>query len=225
MQAAVPTPKSINVAFADDNYLVREAFSNILKADERFNLIGVASNGLELLEIAMQTNLDLVILDYRMPIMDAADTTIKLKEKFPDLAVLVISSYNDSAYIMRALSAGAKGYVLKECEREELFMGIDSVLENKIFLSPKINTNLINVIKETKYTMNKVIEKSAFTIKELEIIKLICYEYTANEIAEKLKLSPRYVEGIKATIQHKMKVKQSIGIAIVAVNNKLIDFD
>jgi DNA-binding NarL/FixJ family response regulator len=216
-----PTP--IKIAFADDHYIIREAFSSLLKINNRFELVGEAANGIELLDLVMRTKVDMVIIDIRMPLMDGIATTRKIKELHPDIIVLAMSSYHEPKDIVRALEAGAKGFLLKDCAKSELEMAIDSVLQNKLFLSPQINKNLLQIIQDSNFNPFENVKPINFSRIELNIIKLICCQYLIKEIAEELKMNIRTVERMKSEIQHKIGAINSVGICIYAFNNTLVE--
>ncbi len=212
----------IRIALADDHFLVREAFQSILQSHPNYQLVGVATNGIELLEIVIREQPDLVIIDMQMPVFDGTATTSKLHEEHPHISVLAMSVYHEPLTIARILAAGAHGFILKDCSIETLNEAINAVIQKELYLSPQINRNLIELIKESTYNPFGQLQPIKWTSKEVEVIKLICQEKTAKEIATQLNISLKSAENLKTSILHKIGARNAVGLAIYAVRTGII---
>jgi two-component system, NarL family, invasion response regulator UvrY len=155
--------------------------------------------------------------------MDGIETTLWLKQHYPQIKVLALSMLDEEATIIAMIRNGAKGYVLKDCEPEELDTAITAVLEKDFYHSELISRKLIQGLSNGwDDKQGQSVRKWPFSEKELEFIQHLCTELSYKEIAAKLKISPRTVEDHSATIQEKMEVRSRIGLVLFAVKNGLV---
>lgn len=215
--------KKIKIAIADDYKIYRDGLKVGLMADEKFEIIMEADNGEDLLE-AMKTSLpDIVIMDLKMPVMDGMEATKFIRKNFPEVKVLVVTMYDDDKFIIHLMEIGANGYLLKNAEPEEIRKAIYSVKENGYYFNDLVNKALLKklVIKNhIKPSFNKDVE---FTERELEVLKMICEEKTAAEIAKEIFLSPRSVEGIRQRLIEKVGVRNMAGLVMFAVKSGIAE--
>jgi DNA-binding NarL/FixJ family response regulator len=215
--------KKIKIAIADDYKIYRDGLKVGLMADEKFEIIMEADNGEDLLA-AMKTSLpDIVIMDLKMPIMDGMEATSFIRKNFSEVKVLVVTMYDDDKFIIHLMEIGANGYLLKNAEPEEIRKAIYSVKENGYYFNDLVNKALLKklVIKNhIKPSFNKDVE---FTERELEVLKMICEEKTAAEIAKEIFLSPRSVEGIRQRLIEKVGVRNMAGLVMFAVKSGIAE--
>ncbi|MBB1283404.1 response regulator transcription factor [Flavisolibacter sp. BT320] len=212
-----------DIALVDDHALLRSGLASLLK-DFGYTILFEADNGARMQEKLKTHPLPRVILmDINMPVMDGIETTLWLKQNYPQIKVLALSMLDEEGTIIAMIRNGAKGYVLKDCEPDELNTAITSVLEKDFYHSELISRKLMQGLSngiEDKPAQG--VQKSPFTEKELEFIQHFCTELSYKEIAAKLKISPRTVEDYSASIQEKMEVRSRIGLVLFAVRNGIV---
>jgi DNA-binding NarL/FixJ family response regulator len=211
----------IRIVIADDHEIFRKGFGLLLKDQKEIKLVGEASNGEELVGLAVKLNPDIIFTDIKMPGMSGIDATKVLTKKVPGMKILALSMFDEEELIVDMLEAGAKGYLLKNVAKKEILEAIKTVNKNQHYYDSQTMGRLTQIIKKRKFDFDKKISQPAFNKKEIQIIKLICKQCSNKEIAAKLKLSIRTIEGYREEILKKMKVKNSVGIALFAVRNKI----
>jgi len=212
----------INIAIADDYKIFREGIKKCIASDKNMNVVLETDNGEDLVNNIETAKPDVVIMDLKMPIMDGMEATQLIRKKYPDLKVLVVTMYDDDKFIIHLMEIGANGYLLKNAEPDEIRKAIYTVKENGYYFNDLVNKALLKklVIKANiKPSFNQNIELSE---RELEVLKLICEEKTAAEIARDIFLSPRSVEGIRQRLIEKVGVRNTAGLVLFAIKNGII---
>ena len=187
---------------ADDHTMFAEGLKNILENNPEYSVVKVASNGEEVLDFLASNKVDFAILDVRMPVMDGITTTKIIKNKYPEIKVLVLSMYNRSGFIKNAINSGVDGYILKNLASEELITAIKTLQNGEQYFSQKVTKTLINQFKNDD--SQPVINLSA---KELKILKLLAEGFTSFEIGEQLSISHHTVNTHRKNILFKFNVK------------------
>ena len=214
--------KKIKIAIADDYKIFREGLKVSLGQDDKMQVIFEAENGEELITTMETKKPDIIIMDLKMPIMDGMEATQFIRKKYSDVKVLVVSMYEDDKFIIHLMEIGANGYLLKNAEPEEIRKAIYAVSENGYYFNDLVNKALLKklVLKNNlKPSFNENVE---LTERELEVLKLICEEKTAPEIAKKIFLSPRSVEGIRQRLIEKVGVRNTAGLVMFAIKNGIV---
>jgi DNA-binding NarL/FixJ family response regulator len=207
----------IRIVLADDHEIFRDGFNVMLKKQPDIKLIGEASNGMELIEIAERLMPDIIMTDIKMPKTDGIEATRILTTKFPGINIIALSMFDDDHLIIDMLEAGAKGYLLKSAHKNEVIDAIRSVYKDETYYCKSTSAKLVQMIAQSRFDPYKEKQKPEFSKKEIDIIRLICQEATNKEIALKLFLSMRTIEGYREKIQEKMKVKNVAGIVVYAI--------
>lgn len=213
----------IKIAIADDYKIYRDGLKVGLSADDNLEVIMEADNGEELMNALKSVTPDVIIMDLKMPIMDGMEATKEVRAKYPGIKVLVVTMYDDDKFIIHLMEIGANGYLLKNTEPEEIRKSIYAVHENGYYFNDVVNKALLKklVLKNNlKPSFNKNVE---LTEREMEVLKLICEEKTAAEIAKEIFLSPRSVEGIRQRLIEKVGVRNTAGLVMFAVKNNMVD--
>jgi DNA-binding NarL/FixJ family response regulator len=212
---------SIRCVIADDHELFRIGLRQVLETLE-VEIVGEATNGKELVDLVQQFKPDLAIVDILMPVLNGIEAAREIKKILPDTAIIGLSMHTDKNIILEMTKAGASGFLDKEINRTMLEKAISTVVLQKenffpSFVGPDLQDKLsiINTKRATEV-------KRMFTEKELEIIRLICAEFTTKEIADKLKLSKRTVETHRERIMDKMQVKNLAGLVVFAHQHEMI---
>ena len=213
----------IKIAIADDYKIFREGLKVGLSAEENFDVMLEADNGEELLKALETATPDVILMDLKMPLMDGMEATKAVRKKYPAIKVLVVTMYDDDKFIIHLMENGANGYLLKNTEPDEIKKSIYAVHENGYYFNDLVNKALLKklVLKNNlKPSFNQNIE---LTEREMEVLKLICEEKTAAEIAKDIFLSPRSVEGIRQRLIEKIGVRNTAGLVMFAVKNNMVD--
>lgn len=215
----------IRVILADDHQMLREGFKTMMRRQEEINIVAEADNGLSLLEVLAQHPADVVITDIKMPGMDGVSACRQIREKFPHVAVIALSTFDNDHLVVDMLDAGAKGYLLKNTDKEEVTRAVKSVHEGGTYFCDAISSGLQKIIAQTRHTPYRMRELVEFTQRELDIIRLSCQQFTNKEIGSVLNLSTRTIEAHKDRMQSKIDAKNMVGVIIYAIRNGLIQID
>lgn len=207
----------IRILLADDHEIFREGFKSLIKKQTDFELIGEAEDGRELVSMASKLSPDLILTDILMPGMNGIEASRKIISKHPHMLVLALTMFDEEHLIIDMLESGARGYLLKNAHKNEVFEAIKSVYRGDTYYCRQTSAKLTQMIAKSKYNPHKTAAEPSFNQRELEVIRLICEEFSNKEIAEKMALSVRTIEGYRERIQEKMKVRNSAGIVVYAI--------
>jgi DNA-binding NarL/FixJ family response regulator len=209
----------VRIVLADDHEIFREGFNTLLNKQTDIELIGEAENGEDLVDLAGKLLPDVILTDIKMPRMDGIEATRKIISLFPQIYVIALTMFDEDNLIIDMLESGAKGYLLKNAHKNEVFDAIRTVYQGGSYFCKDTSPKLLQLISKSKYNPYKEVDREIFTGKEIEVIRFICQEFSNKEIAEQLHLSVRTIEGYRERIQEKMKVKNGVGIAVFAIKN------
>ncbi len=215
-------PDKIRIAIADDHALFRRGMVSLLASIPDFEVIFEAANGQELLDKLHEQEVDMVMMDLKMPILDGMQATEKIRQIWPNLPVVVISMIDEDHFVTKLLELGANGYLLKDADPDELELAIRTVVAEGIYYGPFLNRimhrRLLDKSRKKDFDLNSGIH---LTSRELEVIKHICEGMTTAQIADKICLSARTVDGHRNSIMEKLGVKNTAGVVVYAVKNQL----
>ena len=214
----------IDIVLADDHEIFRDGFRVMVKKIPNINLVGEASNGEELISITRALQPDVIITDIKMPVMDGIEATRQLSEMYPQTGIIALSMFDEDNLIVDMLEAGARGYLLKNAQKEEILAAVRTVYNKQTYYCQNTTAKLAQMIANSNYNPNKKSIKPVFSDKELLVIKLICQEFSNKEIAEKLNLSKRTVEGYREKILEKINAKNTVGIVVFAIKYKIYEY-
>jgi DNA-binding NarL/FixJ family response regulator len=217
----------ITVLLADDHGVYRDGLISILEKDDQFEVVGEVDNGEKCIALVRQLHPDIVLMDIKMPTMDGIQATRLISDSFPTTQVIALSMYNEESFIVEMLDAGANGYILKSADKKEIQDALISVYKGNSYFCKGTSKSLTHLIAENKnFKLDKNHAKAlSFTDKELEIIQYLCKELNSQEIAEKMNLSKRTIEGWRLRLQEKLNVKSTVGIVIYAVRKGIYKAD
>jgi DNA-binding NarL/FixJ family response regulator len=212
------------VILVDDHKLFRDGLKFVINQIDDLEVVAEASNGNEFLEILKTQAVDIVLMDISMPELDGIQATIKANELYPGIKILVISMFCDEEYYYQMVKAGVMGFVLKESGKSELEEAIKSVLNGETFFSQKLLRDIIFNLHDPS-TIKNIHKDQEFVLtkRESEILKNICEGYSNAQIAEKLFISIRTVEGHKSNLITKTGVKNTISLVMYALKNNLVN--
>lgn len=212
----------IKLIIADDHEIFRDGLALMLSKQKDIELIGQAENGKELVEMVERLNPDLILTDIKMPVMDGVEATKRILEKNDACRIIALSMFDEENLIVDMLEAGARGYLLKNADKQEILEAISTVYENNTYYCRRTTAKLASMIVKSKFNPYKKTRQVEFNEREKEIIRYICLQDTAQQIADKLFLSKRTVEGYRIKILEKMNVKNTAGVVIYALKHNLI---
>lgn len=209
----------ITYVIADDHKIFRQGLKLTLGAEEQLMCIGEAGNGIELLSLLESRVPDVILLDLKMPGMDGLEALKVLRATYPGTKVLMLTMHDDEQFIVLLMEAGANGYLLKNAEPEEISHAISIVVSQEYYFSDLVSTALLKRVVHTSRAPLRQHQPVKLTDREAEVLKLICEECTASEIADRICLSVRTVEGIRSALIEKTGVRNIAGLVIYAIRN------
>jgi len=211
----------IRVVIADDHAIVRTGLRALIKSESAMELIGEATGGYEAIELVEKTMPDVLVLDLSMPDMDGITVTKKIKSRFPDLHILILTLHEDEALLKAALKAGAAGYILKRAAETELISAINIILRGDLYVDPSMIRTLLS--DDTTPTAVQPKSTEALTPRETEVLRLIVQGYTNRQIGEELNISIRTVEGHRANLSEKLGLHSRVELVRYARDHGLIE--
>jgi two-component system, NarL family, invasion response regulator UvrY len=213
----------VKVALADDHILLRNGLAGLINGFDGYTVLFEANNGQDLMNTLDTNNLpDLVLLDINMPVKDGFETALWLKQNHPDIKVLALSMYDNEPSIIKMLRNGAKGYLLKDTAPKEFKTALDAVMSKGFYYSEMVTGKLIHAVNNMDEPQQQKNSFSKLNEKETEFLKLACTEMTYKEIADKMFLSPRTIDGYRDALFEKLNVKTRVGLVMYAIKTGLV---
>lgn len=213
----------IKVAIADDHKIFRKGVILSLRPFTNLKFVLEAENGEELLAGIAEAEPDVVLMDLRMPLKDGIETTKVLTKEYPNIYVLVLSMYEDERFVSHMMENGANGYLLKNAEPQEIRKAIMDVIEKGYYLNNFVNRILLKKAHAKQKVIPTLNNELTLSDRERDVLRFICMEFTAQEIAKKMDISPRTVEAIKDRLMERFGSKNTAGLVFFAVKNNLVD--
>lgn len=213
----------VRILLVEDQTIVRNGLKMIVEQEKEFEIIAQASNGIEALEILEKTHIDLVLMDIRMPEMNGIEATKRIRERFPKLKVLILTTFDDEEYAYETLKDGANGFILKTDQPEKLIASIKSVLEGGLVLQEDVAAKLMPKLLNSDYSLKQQCKQQLnLTDRENEIVKLVGEGKTNKEIAQALFLSVGTVKNHITHILQQLELRDRTQLAIFAVKNGIV---
>jgi DNA-binding NarL/FixJ family response regulator len=207
----------INIVITDDHKLFRKGIIALLSDFDFIGEINEASNGAELLELlsGMKTLPDVILLDLRMPVMDGVEAQQKIRIRYPDIRIIILTMEDDEQYILHLITEGVNGYLLKNADPDEMEKAILKVVEQGYYFSDDISMLVMRNLKKKEKA--EAIFNPDFTDRELQVLELVCKEFSNGEIAGIMNISIRTVEGYRQKLIDKSGAKNIAGLVILAL--------
>lgn len=211
---------SINVALVDDHSLFRKGVADTIRDLNGFSVLFEANNGKDFIEKLSDSALpDIVLLDIEMKIMDGYETAQWINKHHPQMKILALSMFDDDKTIIRMIQCGAKGYILKDnTGREELYTALSNLQQYDIFYPEQVNKKMINGLRRGLEQETDI----RMTEREREFLVFASTELTYKEIADRMHVAPRTVEGYREDLFEKLNVKNRVGLVLYAIRNKIV---
>ncbi len=213
---------NIKVLLVDDHQIVRDGIKLMLEPQAGIDVVGEAEKGTEVLALLKDQHVDVVVMDINMPEKDGIIATKELKEEYPDVKVLALTMSNDDSHVRQMVQAGASGYIMKSAGRQELTKAIHDVMEGKHYFSDQATESIMMDLVKNK-GKSTVQDEVHITEREKEVLSLIVKEYTNQEIAEKLFISPRTVDAHRRNLLQKTGARNTAGLVTYAFQHGLVN--
>ncbi|WP_242237744.1 response regulator transcription factor [Bacillus cereus group sp. BfR-BA-01316] len=211
-----------NVLIVDDHFVVREGLKLIIETSDSFQIIGEAANGEEALSFIEKKKPDVILMDLNMPKMSGLETIEALNKKQNHTPIIILTTYNEDELMLKGIELGAKGYLLKDTDRENLFRTLEAAIRGEILLQPNIMEKIVKY-KRKEVHADKV-EENNLTDKELFVLKAISRGYKNKEIAFDMGIAERTVKAYLTNIYNKLGVNSRSEAVAVSIERKLIHF-
>lgn len=211
--------ESIRILITDDHLIVREGLRLILETAEGFEVVGEAADGAECLRLIANLNPDVVLMDLQMPGMDGITAINHLRREHPEVAIVILTTFNEDEMMLRGLKAGALGYLLKDTDRRTLLDTITAAARGETLLKPEILSRVL-ALKEAPAAPVK--DDSPLTERELEVLRLAAQGERNKEIAYKLGISERTVKAHLTSVYAKFGVDSRAAAVAIATQNGLL---
>lgn len=217
----------IKVAIADDHKIFRKGVILSLRPYTNLKFVLEAENGQELIDqlaaIPDEEKPEVILMDLRMPQKDGIETTKYVAKQYPSIHIIALTMYEDERFVSHMMEIGANGYLLKSADPGEIKKAIMEVKAKGYYLNNFVNRILLKKSHARQKVVPSLTNEITLTERERDVIKYICMEFTAQEIAQKLEVSPRTVEAIKDRLMERFGAKNTAGLVFYAVKNNLID--
>jgi DNA-binding NarL/FixJ family response regulator len=213
-----------SVAVVDDHVLLRNGLVNLIRSLDSYAVLFEADNGKDFIEQLKPVYLpDIVVMDINMPEMDGYETALWLKRNYPGIKVLALSMYDNENSVIRMLKNGARGYILKDIDTFEFRRALDSLVSKGYYYSEVIANKLVSAVNHLDGPEQPVRSLIMLNDREIEFLKLACTEMTYKEIAEKMYLSARTIDGYRDALFEKLNVKSRVGLVMYAIRSGIVN--
>ncbi len=216
----------IKIALVEDQRLFRDGLHALLKDVEDFEIMGVMENGKIFLDklATYPVKPDVVLLDLNMPEMNGVEVSKVMQKKYPEIKIIILTVYDQERFINKMIEAGAAGYLVKNCDLEEVIHSIRTVYKSEFYF----NETAIKAMRNASKHKGALLQANGniqieLTDREKMILQMICKEFTNSEIAEKLQLSTRTVDGHRNNILAKTGCRNTAGLVLYAVNTGIFE--
>jgi len=218
--------RKVKIAIADDEQLFRAGIKFLLEKVSDFEILFEAENGQELIDrIAASEEIpDIILMDLKMPVLNGVETTKVIHKEYPDLKIIALTSYGGKSFIINMIDVGASSYLLKNASPKTVIYTINEVYDKGFHYNEEVMKMIHeNLISANGKKIRSDLDKKLLSKRELEVLELICSEYTTSEIAEKLFISPRTVDGHRNNLLLKTGSKNVAGLVIYGIQKKLVE--
>jgi DNA-binding NarL/FixJ family response regulator len=211
----------IKTCIVDDEKLFMQGMQMILELDQDIEVVMTATNGKDFFSKlnAEQAAIDVVLLDLEMPEMDGVQTLLEVVKQKLNMKVIVLTSHYNDGMVIKLIDEGASGFLAKNENPDVVIATIKKTHQDGFC----INAHILQLIRNRRLTATQNNQLNYLTSREIEVLRLICQEFTNKEIADKLYISPRTVEGYRNSIMEKINAKNTAGIVVYAIENRLFE--
>lgn len=207
----------IRLLLADDHPLIREGFKSLLRKNERFDLVGIAENGKELIELSRALSPDIILTDINMPVVNGMEAVQQIRALYPSIRIALLTMHEEREYIIKALKIGVEGYILKNIERFDLEKAIIAIFEGEKYFSPIVTNILAEAVVRPEQSAI-----SELTPREKEVLEWVAKGYSTKQVADKLGIGTRTVESHRVNMLKKMRVNNTAELVRKAIEMKIL---
>lgn len=217
----------IKIVLADDEELFRKGLLFLLEREPNIEVLYEASNGQELVDHLKicEEYPDIILMDLKMPFLNGVEATKLIHKEYPNINIIALTSYNTESFIANMINVGASSYLVKSASPQEMLNTIKEVAHKGFYYNEAvmrvIHKDIISATKNTKSTL----DEDFLTGREKEVLELICKQFSTLEIADKLSISPRTVEGHRNNLLLKTQSRNVAGLVVYAIQNKIITIE
>ncbi len=214
--------EEIRIVIVDDHDIIIDGLKSMLANQAGFNVIGIAKNGKDAVDLCEKIKPDVIIMDISMPVLNGIEATKQIVSIIPSVKVLALTQHDSNEYILQMFKAGAKGYLLKNSKKLELIDAIENIVAGNSYFGKKISDIMVETFinhDEKKAVINEVV----LTNREKEIIKLISSDKNNNQIADELYISLRTVDTNRRNTMQKINVNSVVALVRYAIKNGLVE--
>jgi two-component system, NarL family, response regulator NreC len=212
----------IRILIADDHGIVREGLRLKLEQNQHFQVVGEAADGREAVRLANELKPDLAIVDIGMPVLNGIEATVQIVKRNPRIGVIILSMHADETYLVRTLTAGAKGYLLKDTAQEDLHRAVQTVAQGKPFFSPAIAKIMLEDYMRQLQQRGLQDSYDLLTDREKEILQLLAEGKSNKEVATILNVSPYTIETHRTHMMQKLDLHSTADIILYAVRKRIV---
>ncbi len=209
------------ILIADDHCLIRKGIKSMISQTDTMEVVAEAANGEELIMLLDSHCTDMVILDISMPRMNGIDTLAILRERFPEVRILILTMHSLAQYFYQTITAGAHGYLLKDDSDTELLTAIETVQQGRVYISPQliseVSGEMVSAFRNPRETPLVQLTK-----REKEVLQMVARGLTSKQIADKLCLSPRTIEKYRSKLLKKFKMKKTVDLVSYVARNPIV---
>jgi len=210
----------IKVIVCDDQAIIRDGLEMLLKLEKDIEVVGQAQDGAEAVAMVEKAQPDLVLMDLKMPGLNGIEATRQIRANYPQVKVLVLTTYDDDEWVFDAIRAGASGYLLKDTPREEVIKAVRGTAAGKSFIDPAVAGKLLHQVAD-KQTQPSTLLTDKLTEREAEVLRLVARGFNNADIAERLHLSEGTVRNHVSAIFAKLEVADRTQAAVIAIQHGL----
>ena len=215
---------AVRVLVVDDQRLIREGIASLLEIQSGIAVVGTAANGQEAVAQAQDLTPDVILMDVRMPVLDGVQATKAIRQQLPSCQILMLTTFDDEEYVVKALQAGARGYLLKDIPVEDLAQAVRLTHAGIYQLDPSVAGSLVRLLGERKVEVETAVSppNHDLTSRELEVLRLLATGATNREIADQLVVSEGTVKNHVSSILNRLGLRDRVQAALYAHKHQLI---
>lgn len=213
----------LRLLICDDQEVVREGLHKILDSDPEIEVVGMAQDGNEAVEMAASCQPDLILMDLKMPVMNGVQATRLIQKKHPQVKILVLTTYDDDEWLFDSIRSGAAGYLLKDTPRADLIKAIKGTMQGNTYIHPAVAGKLFSTIAQQNIPAAGKLNPDLFSDREKEVLTLLAKGYSNADIAAELFLSEGTVRNYTSTIFAKLGVSDRTQAAVIALREGWVD--
>lgn len=210
----------MKILICDDQAIIRDGLEMLLKLEKDIEVVGQAQDGAEAVELVGKDQPDLVLMDLKMPGLNGIEATRQIRTRYPQIKVLVLTTYDDDEWVFDAIRAGASGYLLKDTPREEVIKAVKGTAAGKTFVDPMVAGKLLHQVAD-KQAQPASLLTDKLTEREVDVLRLVARGFTNADIAERLHLSEGTVRNHVSAIFSKLDVADRTQAAVIAIQHGL----